>query len=928
MASGSRNTFPIDTPPEGASAPIKPGPYLPPIVRDYPVQTIVNSALPNPSILDKTNAASTRNLVLKTAKPGDAIPYCFGRTLVRPTVIGADDTGEYLVLDLMWSVGEVQRVCNGAIASSAPSGTWDYALKFPDIAGLQSISGGLYEHFRGTQTQAASSIMTALKGSYVAYPGIAHSVISMQLGWNLNVMGYCDGVKVIDPRVSPQLVWTENPALILADMLVRCGYTMDYTSVADAADYCDELVGSASPQIERWKISGVVYDRADLQSWIHTMAQYAHCFVDKSGSTFFLRPDKPRASSHAVTAADMLAGSPKVKLRGQRNTVEGVRVTYAFASRTLDAEYGTLTDPGTITQLPMPYWESSYPYLGAHAKRHAEEVYRKSQLEVEELEFISFDEGLNRTVGDVGTITNDSVGLSAKTMALIDNQQIEPGRWRRKYTEYSATVYQDTSYDITYNDTELYNPYSPPNGPTPTLDWEYNAASPQQPILTLSWVGITWAYLKDYKVVILSDDSPQITIYDSSLDGNDYVPNAGAGVTHTLDLSAYPVVFGTTYTAYVYVRSIVDALGEPGEDSIRIYTWDDSPITLWYPTSTGTATPELRFRTASTDGLGVSVARYTYVYFPNGNEWLEFEGIIGADYVAGEYLIKYEVVTLVEGNGNIEVNGAPGVAGTWYDAYGRNFTIYDVASPSTKEHIILDFTLARDAGDGTPVINTQKTKQVTFIAYKGAYGYVVEDLFLGINGTDLTAHTPNTDTIGGGWINHEGVMEIQANRAVATASSPTADTRCVIDAGTADCCIMAEYGNLGSGGTEDPQDFGLIGRAQDASNYWSLMVTGANTANPVLELAKIVAGVRTVMNSVTMTGEGPFGAISDRPIRLMCDGNNLYGYTKNEHSLNRYEVAYESTIFNTETVFGLHSTGTATTWDEVHITTAEIGLIT
>lgn len=568
----------VITPPQVEPQPAPTVTVVNPTVQNYdldalfPPTTVTNSALPDPNALNKV-APPSRQFVLRTPKPGDPLPYAMGRTIIKPSLLNADDSGENLVLDLMWGVGPMQRVANGIVPSIDDPNTWDHSIRFLDI-GLVLISGSQFEHFTGTPGQPASSIMTALKGSYPSYPNIAHSVITMQPGWNLNISGVCDAVMVLDPRVSFSTVtWTRNPALILADMVIRCGYTVDWDSVADAADYCDELIGDTGAEIERWKISGVIYDRADLRSWIRAMQQYAHCFVDKVGSTIFLRPDKPRSPNHTVTKDDIVKRSARMRTRSMRNTVEGVRVTFNFQFTTLDAEIGAFDDPGTVTQLRMPFWAGSFPYLGSHAQRHAEEVFNKSQLEIEDFEFVTFDKGLERTVGDVGTITYAPLNLVDREMALVEMKQESRGRWRLRYTDHSNDVFPETNYDdLVFNQTEIQNPYAPVDGPEPDLNWEYNEDTSPQPILTLTWTGVTWAYVKDYDVRVFAVGSPEEIVYNSEDDG--YVVHQ-SGVLF-VDLSDHPVEFGRTYQADIYVRSIVNAIGSvPGTDTVDVIELDN-----------------------------------------------------------------------------------------------------------------------------------------------------------------------------------------------------------------------------------------------------------------------------------------------------------------------------------------------------------------
>lgn len=883
------------------------------------VNAITNSALPDPKALDKV-APPSRQFVLRTPKPGDPLQYAMGRTIIKPALLNADDSGEHLVLDLMWGVGPMQRVANGIVPSIDPPETWDHSIQFPDL-GLILISGSQFEHFTGTQDQPASSIMTALKGSYSSYPGIAHSVITMQPGWNLNITGVCDAVMVIDPRVSfSVLTWTRNPALLLADMAIRCGYLVDWDSVADAADYCDELIGDSGAEIERWKISGVIYDRADLRSWISAMRQYAHCFVDKVGNTIYLRPDKPRAPNHTITKDDIVAGSARMKMRGMGNTVKGVRVTFNFQLTTLDAEFGVFDDPGTVSQLRMPYWAGSFPYLGSHAKRHAEEVYNKSQLEIESFEFVTFDKGLERTVGDVGTITYAPFNLQDRDMAIVEVRQEGRGRWRLRYTDYSDDVFPETNYtDLEFNDNPLFNPYQPIDGPEPDLNWSCNDDTSPQPILTLSWTAVTWAYTKDYDVRVYAVGTPEETIYNSEDDG--YVLHEIGGLL-SIDLSDRPVEFDRTYQADIYVRSIVDALSStPGSAVVEVTAgilWDDDPIIASDFTASGfNAVASLEFRTQSQDGLGVSVCRYTLAQGHGSIPiWEVYEPFVEGEYGAGEYLVKWDSVS---GSGDVLIDGTSGQEGVWFDAHDLFIQLRDTAteSPQVEQQRVIDVTVAVDDGAGAPLTCAESTKRVTLVAMKGGQDFTVLDRLIGTG--DLAAHTPNEDDVGGGWTVQSGTFTLTGAATGRVASGGEAIA--TIDAGTANCAIYADV-------HFDSQDCGLIGRWQDASNYWELWVDGADTADPVLKLDEINASTRTTRANVTMTGMGPVDTSADRMLRLMFDGDDIIGQCFLNPATTHWEVTYTSASFNTETEHGIHSTSADSEWDTFQITVAEIGLIT
>lgn len=512
---------------------------------------ITNSLLPNPRILTKTaTKPASQQISLTVAKPGEPEPYCVGHCMAEAKIVAADDTGERLVLDLLWSRGEIDEFIGFWLEGS--------------FEGLGDALGKI-QHFRGTSSQIVSSIMDALKDdSYDALLNRAHSVVSWRNQATLAARMEAYWLKLYDPRLSPaDFAYSTNPALFLARMLVDCGYTLDWASVAEAANYCDEPLGS--PAIKRWEIGGQILNREDLRSWIHTIQQYCSCFVDTQGATVKIVPDKPRSSNHTVTHNDMLAGSVSVTRAGGNKVPASVTVIgQAFDGSRVSISYGTPAGPGTHTTLQMPFFQDA-----ARCGRKAEEVYRKAHNGLT-LEFVGFDESIRRTIGDVGTVTNAAYGISAELMTLIDIKQISPGRWWRKYEKYDATNYSDVLYGETGNGTTLDNPYNPPEGPTPSATeetftsyadgWlETDGATYQRFVVTFT--GVTWAYIRDYYITFETDGE---IVYSTSVD---HIEKSGSPLTdqtHTITTS-FPLIPGAGYTIKVYCRSIVGALSDqPG----------------------------------------------------------------------------------------------------------------------------------------------------------------------------------------------------------------------------------------------------------------------------------------------------------------------------------------------------------------------------
>jgi hypothetical protein len=548
-------------PPKDTAGPVtvEPGPVtgkdynIPPPVTDAdlyrPPPPIENSPLPNPRILTKTagdtaggTARQARQISLKAARKGDPEPWVIGRCLAEPQLVAADDAGDYLLMDLLWSRGPIDYF-EGFVVDGVFEGRADFL--------------GNVQHFDGESTQAVSSLMEDAKGTYDQLPNRAHSVARWRNTWSLQIYGRIRGMLFTDPRESPNLVYSTNPAIALAAVLVACGYTMNWDSVATAADYCDELIGS--PGEKRWEIGGQILGRADHKSWITTLATCASCFVDRIGDEVYLIPDCPRSSNHTVSADDMIEETVQVTHAGGKNVPSSV----TCIGKTVDGEpiqytYGTSDGAGTDTTLQLPFFQS-ISELG----RKAEETWRKARSDMT-LEFVGFDSGILRTVGDVGTITNAQFGLSAVEMALIETRPVGRGRWYKKYSLYDAANYSNVIYSSSSVVTSLDNPYRPPAGPQPAA-YEYtftDGAGNTYQRFEITFTGQSWAYIRDYWVVVEHDGLPVMQTFV------DHIARSGSPLaeqTHTL-YTDFPLIAAEAYNIKVYIRSNTLALSEdPGE---------------------------------------------------------------------------------------------------------------------------------------------------------------------------------------------------------------------------------------------------------------------------------------------------------------------------------------------------------------------------
>jgi hypothetical protein len=359
-----------------------------------------------------------------------------------------------------------------------------------------------------------------------------------------------------------------------------------------------------------------------------------------------------------------------------------------------------------------------------------------------------------------------------------------------------------------------------------------------------------------------------------------------------------------TFTPHPY-----GLMGSEVDNSDPTIVWDDTPLlAYWDADGSNDAGAEcLIYFYETTKVAGSDASQAGVVSRLDGTE--TYVDTIDPDgWTFGEYLVKYERVTLVSGAWtNLYMDFTGDDDGTWYDLFRHDLRVRDLSDDGTNQHFIIDVTIATDNGAGAPVAGTEKTKRVEMFA---AYGNsrAVYDRFTGTNGTaiDDTSYTPDTDTEGGGWIVDTGTPELYSGHLVGGASG---DHRCVIDAGFANAICRAEIMPDTLGGSSQP--YGIIFRRQDSSNYWELILEDADTSNPVLKINEINSGTPTNRDSVTMTGIGPLDG-GDCHLQIECIGNVLTGFFQAPFACTQdelFDVTWTSTSMNTEQHFGLRLTG-------------------
>lgn len=377
-------------------------------------------------------------------------------------------------------------------------------------------------HYLGTHSQTADPTLVAAFAALAepsvyadALPDVAYSVLHLPAGTTaLDITAECDGLVLYDPRTTAW-AWSDNPALVLADVLSNTRYgaaaAIDWASVATVADACDALVG---PPAERRRTIGLVVDSEQpLENWIAALATYAGCWVVDTGAAIKLVADRPVAAGAEIShAAGEIQRLSNLRQRGLATspTVMEVRYTDTSVIPWREASAWAMRDgvaAGTVPRRPSTV---SMPGIQRHSQATREAVERLNKLTRGGLscETDLFDAALSLEVGDIRPLTHP-LGLAQRPMRCTSTQGAL-GRYRATWVEYDAAVYDDSVVDApAAPSTGLPDPLSipVPAGLALTEERFVGADGRYTSRIAARWDAVSYQWLDHYRVELRSAES-------------------------------------------------------------------------------------------------------------------------------------------------------------------------------------------------------------------------------------------------------------------------------------------------------------------------------------------------------------------------------------------------------------------------------------
>ncbi len=125
-----------------------------------------------------------------------------------------------------------------------------------------------------------------------------------------------------------------------------------------------------------------------------------------------------------------------------------------------------------------------------------------------------------------------------------------------------------------------------------------------------------------------------------------------------------------------------------------------------------------------------------------------------------------------------------------------------------------------------------------------AAGFIVQDTFTDTNGVLLENHTPDVDTVGGGWEVPDHPWTVQSNAARGNDGNLAVESPILIQIGVADQKVTGTYA------AQNAQGMGAVLRAVDKDNYWQCEVD-----DTFVIIRDVVAGTPTfrVLENIAIT---------------------------------------------------------------------------
>lgn len=348
---------------------------------------------------------------------------------------------------------------------------------------VTSATGFTFSSYNGTTPQSSDSWLTSIfPGATLAGTSWFRAFVQITGiippgGWRILVPGDSSqvewgadlqGLLLYDPR-SATTYWSNNPALVIWDLLVRVGgfssSDLDPVTFGAAADICDTLVGS--PSAKRFMFDGAFTEEDSLQQMLNSVRMTCNGEIYMEDGLIKLWVDVENAGS-PVLALNELTNIEHLGYSWVPAEEQPTRVVIEFPNKDLGykLDYKTVDSPllagGSVDQKVVTM-RAEGCVDEVHAGRIGTYIVNQSSTPLRISGDASFAAAILSRGSKVSLTTGTGLTSSSHFLVLETNRK-EGGLRALTLRQYNAAVYADAAVSGTLP------PYTGPPTPGAILD--------------------------------------------------------------------------------------------------------------------------------------------------------------------------------------------------------------------------------------------------------------------------------------------------------------------------------------------------------------------------------------------------------------------------------------------------------------------------
>ncbi|HSA06137.1 MAG TPA: phage tail protein [Candidatus Gastranaerophilales bacterium] len=378
--------------------------------------------------------------------------------LARPIVYGQVK----IAGNKIWQTGEntstVKQIiclCDGEINSISE-------IKLNDLD-ITTLSGCSYTAYYGNGTQnidsrvpGATQAIKAEKVGGLKYD--AYLAITAQASKNLSSSGFnvtciVEGkkIRVYTNTETYTTTYSSNPAWCILDFLACYNGTglsyseIDIQSFINAASYCSEQVDGQ----DRFKLNIVLDAKLSRLDWLNAMLLVCRGYIVYQSGKIYLKIDQSGSGVQSFDSSNIIAGSEKFWTTPRENKYDIVKVQFIDPNNEYARVYAVaeLSDYGNeqpIVKTVEALGITNFKQASRLAWFYLNEATTTNKF----ITFSTTKEGLDRTIGDIISVSSSVMGYTNKIFRIISMSEVQEGQIELTCKEYNANLYDDTQGSV------------------------------------------------------------------------------------------------------------------------------------------------------------------------------------------------------------------------------------------------------------------------------------------------------------------------------------------------------------------------------------------------------------------------------------------------------------------------------------------------